>query len=86
MAIQGYCGLDTLIRAAFPRPVHIVRQFISNLDTQICRISAYHRYEGLSIAPEKTRESRSILNIPGSITNPMSGICGYVGNKGLVVC
>ena len=53
LAIQGYEGLGTLIRAAFPRPVHIVRQFISNLDTLISRISAYHNYEGLSIAQHK---------------------------------
>ena len=48
---RGYGGLDTLIRAGFLRPVHIVRQFVSNLETRISRISAYHNYEGLSIAP-----------------------------------
>jgi hypothetical protein len=49
--IQGYAGLDTLKRAAFLGPVQIVRQTISNLDTAIC---PYHRYEGLSIAPQKS--------------------------------
>ena len=49
--IQGYGGLDTLIRAGFLRPVQIVRQTISHTETQIRRISAYHNYEGLSIAP-----------------------------------
>jgi hypothetical protein len=82
----GYEGLGTLIRAGFQGPVHIVRQTISNLETQIRRISAYHRYEGLSIAPQYARESRRIRHIPGRITNPMSGICGYVGNNGLKVC
>jgi len=28
--IHGHGGLDSLIRAAFQRPVHIVRQFISH--------------------------------------------------------
>ena len=45
--LVGYEGLDTLIRAGFQGPVHIVRQTISNLETLIC---PYHRYEGLSIA------------------------------------
>jgi hypothetical protein len=48
VGIQGYEGLDTLIRAAFPRPVQIVRQFISNLDMSICPLLAYHNYKGLS--------------------------------------
>lgn len=74
----GLSGLGTLIRAAFQRPVQIVRQFVSNPETQI---SAYHTNIGLSIAPEKTRESRRIRDIPIGITNPMSGICGYVDMK-----
>ena len=90
LAKRGYGGLDTLIRATFQGPVHIVRQFISNPETQI---SAYHTNIGLSIAPEKTREARRITNIPGKITNLISrvwGLCGYVvwwfvGNKGFVV-
>jgi len=47
----GYEGLDTLLRADFQEPVQIVRQTISNLDTLIC---PYHRYEGLSIGPQKS--------------------------------
>jgi hypothetical protein len=43
-----YEGLDTLIRAAFLRPVQIVRQFISNLDTGNISLSAYHANKGLS--------------------------------------
>jgi hypothetical protein len=78
---MGLCGLDTLIREASLRPVQIVRQFVSNRETQICRISAYHRFEGLSIAPEKSRESRRITNIPGSITNQVSGYARYVDMK-----
>ena len=81
--MRGYegldlCGLDTLRRADFQEPVQIVRQTISNLDTLIC---PYHRYEGLSIAPQNRRESRRITHIPGRITNPMSGICGYADMK-----
>jgi len=55
--ICGYEGLDTLRRAAFLGPVQIVRQTISNLDTQISRIRPYHRYEGLSIG-RKIRGNR----------------------------
>ena len=69
--LVGYEGLDTLIRAAFLRPVHIVRQTISNPDTLISRIYAYHNYEGLSIAPQYARESRRITNTPIGITNPI---------------
>ena len=52
--LVGYAGLDTLKRAAFLRPVQIVRQTISNLDTAI---RPYHRYEGLSIG-RKIRGNR----------------------------
>ena len=79
----GHRGLDTLKRAAFLRPVQIVRQFISNPETQICRISAYHANDGLSSIPQNGGESRRINNIPIGITNQLSGICGYVGNNGL---
>jgi hypothetical protein len=48
LAIQGFDGLSIVNTTAFPRPVQIVRQTISNLETQICRISAYHNYKGLS--------------------------------------
>ena len=80
---RGYEGLDIPYRAAFQRPVQIVRQFISNLETQISRISAYHRFEGLSSIPQNGGESRRITTIPGMITNPISGYAGYAGNKGL---
>ena len=76
----GYDGLDTLIRAAFLRPVQIVRQFISNHDTLI---GPYHTYEGLSRAPLGARVHRRIPNIPIGITNHISLICGYAGYKGL---
>jgi hypothetical protein len=46
---KGYKGLDIVDTTAFPRPVHIVRQTISNLDTLI---APYHRYKGLSIAAQ----------------------------------
>ena len=76
----GYDGLDTLIRAAFLRPVQIVRQFKPHSETnQYAQYPAYHRFEGLSIAPEKTREPRRIRDIPGSITNQVSGIWGLCG-------
>jgi hypothetical protein len=55
---RGYDGLDTLIRAAFPRPAQIVRQTISNLETGISPISAYHSYKGLSIAPQKAGDRK----------------------------
>ena len=51
LGLVGYEGLVTLIREPLLRPVQIVRQFISNHETQIRSISAYHRFEGLSIAP-----------------------------------
>ena len=85
MVICGYEGLDTLIRAAFLRLVQIVRQFIPNHETQICRISAYHRFEGLSIATQYAREPRRITYIPGRITNQVSGYAGYAGYVGLKV-
>ena len=85
MVICGYEGLDTLIRAAFQGPVHIVRQTIPNPDTLISRISAYHNYNGLSSIPQYRREPRRITTILG-ITNHITkvwGLCGYIG---LVVC
>ena len=76
--IQGYGGLDTLIRATFQGPVQIVRQTISHNETQIRRISAYHNYEGLSSIPQYRRGQRRIDNTPIGITNQVSGIWGYV--------
>lgn len=78
--MRGYVGLDIPYRAAFLRPVQIVRQFVSNRETQI---SAYHTNIGLSIAPQKSGESRRITTIPGRITNQVSGYAGYAGNSGL---
>ena len=75
-----YVGLDTLIRAAFLRPVQIVRQFISNPDI---RIAAYHANQGLSSIPQYRRGQRRITNIPIGITNPISGYAGYAGYVGL---
>jgi len=71
LAKRGYEGLDILLSTAFPRPVHIVRQTIPNPDTLISRISAYHRFEGLSSIPQYRREPRRITDILG-ITNQVS--------------
>jgi hypothetical protein len=76
-------GLDTLIRAAFPRPVQIVRQTIPNHETQISRISAYHKNNGLSIPSQNGGEARRTTTIPGRITNPIVGYARYAGNNGL---
>lgn len=48
LGLVGYDGLVIVDTTAFPRPVQIMIQTISNLETQICRISPYQRYEGLS--------------------------------------
>ena len=84
----GYEGLGTLIRAAFQRPVQIVRQTISNLETGISCISAYHNYEGLSIAQHKGlsnyivkhlgQGTKKDTHIPIGITNLISRCGGYV--------
>ena len=86
--IQGYGGLDTLIRAAFQRPVQIVRQTISNLETRISCISAYHNYEGLSIAQHKGLSNYIVKHLgqgtkkdrlyPYWYNKPYRWICGYV--------
>ena len=68
--LVGYEGLDTLIRAGFLRPVQIVRQFISNLETQI---SAYHANKGLSSALKNQGIKRIYQTSIGSIWT----ICGY---------
>ena len=78
--MRGYEGLDIPYRAAFLRPVQIVRQFVSNRETQI---SAYHTNIGLSIPPQYGRVHRRITFIPGRITNQVSGYAGYAGNSGL---
>lgn len=53
LAIQRFDGLSIVNTTAFLRPVQIMRQTISNLDTLISRISAYHRYKGLSRPAKK---------------------------------
>lgn len=79
----GYEGLGTLIRAGFQGPVHIVRQTISNLETHISRISAYHNYEGLSIAPRNggTNKDRQYPYWYNKPYNYIWGLCGYAGLK-----
>ena len=74
--IQGYGGLDTLIRAGFLRPVQIVRQTISHNETQIRRISAYHNYEGLSIG-RKIAGDKEGYTYPYWYNKPYRWICGY---------
>lgn len=78
IGLVGYKGLDTLIRAAFLRPVQIVRQFISNLDTLI---APYHTYEGLSIAPKMAgnREDNQYPYWYNKPYIPDARICGYKG-------
>jgi hypothetical protein len=71
----GYEGLDSLIRAAFQRPVHIVRQTIPNPETQMSRISTYHNYEGLSRALKNQGIKRISISI--GITNPITKVWGY---------
>jgi hypothetical protein len=58
----GQEGLGTLIRAAFLRPVHIVRQFISNLGIGYSPIAPYHQNNGLSIGPVWARVHRRYLD------------------------
>lgn len=77
----GISGLVTLIREPLLRPVQIVRQFISNHEIGISRISAYHANDGLSSMPQNGGESRRITTIPIGITNQVSGICGYVAMR-----
>ena len=80
----GISGLDILYSTAFPGPVQIVRQFKPHSETnQYAQYPAYHKNKGLSRTSQNGGESRKTTSIPGSITNPMSGICGYVGNNGL---
>lgn len=66
-----YKGLYIVNTTAFPRPVQIVRQFISNLDMGISPLWAYHNYKGLSSLAQNGGESRRITNIPIDITNPI---------------
>jgi hypothetical protein len=72
----GYDGLSIVNTTAFLRPVQIVRQFISNLETGNSRYAPYHRFEGLSSTPKKSGEQRRIPTIPMVITNHISGYEG----------
>lgn len=76
LAKRGYNGLVTLKREPSLRPVQIMRQTISNLETGNSLSPAYHTYKGLSRAPQKSGESKEIPNIPGSITNLIWGYGG----------
>jgi hypothetical protein len=79
---RGYDGLDILLSTAFPRPVQIVRQFISNHDTLI---APYHRYKGLSslLKMAGNRKDRPYPYWYNKPYMPDVGICGYKGLKGL---
>jgi hypothetical protein len=81
LGLIGYVGLDTLKRAAFLRPVQIVRQSISNLGIGHISISTYHANKGLSSIPQNGGESRRITTIPIGITNPYVLISGYVAMR-----
>lgn len=88
--MRGYEGLDIPYRAAFQGPVQIVRQTISHTETQIRRISAYHRYEGLSRAPrnggtKKDRQYPYRYNKP-YILAMRFGRYVDMGFEGLKVC
>jgi hypothetical protein len=79
--LVGYDGLVTLIREPSLRAVQIMRQFKPHSGQTLS--PAYHRYKGLSRAPQKSGESKEIPNIPGSITNLISRVWGYCGYAGL---
>ena len=81
--IQRYEGLYIVDTTAFPRPVHIVRQFISNLETLKACISQIQRFVK---PPQNGGESKEISNIPIGITNLMSWLLGICGYEGLKVC
>jgi hypothetical protein len=81
--LVGYEGLSTLKREPSLRPVQIMRQFISNLETGNSLSPAYHANQGLSSIPQYRRGQRRITNIPIGITNPISGYAGYAGYVGL---
>ena len=83
---RGYKGLYIVDTTAFLRPVQIVRQTISNLETLIC---PYHNYEGLSIG-RKIAGDKEGYTYPYWYNKPYTWhmrICGYegLGYKGLKV-
>jgi hypothetical protein len=57
---DGYEGLVILNSTAFPRPVQIVRQFISNLDTLKACISQILRFVK---SPKKPGNQKDIPNL-----------------------
>lgn len=63
---RGYEGLYIVDTTAFLRPVHIVRQTISNNDMGHSPIDAYHNYKGLS-SPHGARVDRRYLDTKYSI-------------------
>ncbi len=73
--LVGYEGLDTLIRAAFLRPVQIVRQTISNLDTLKACISQIQRF----VKPLKNQGIKRIYQ------TSIGSIWTYAGYEGLMV-
>ncbi len=77
----GLSGLDTLIRAAFLRPVQIMRQSISNPGMVHSPIDAYHANQGLSSMPQYGTVHRRYLDISIGITNPYVLISGYGQTK-----
>jgi len=75
--LVGYEGLVTLKREASLRPVQIVRQFISNLETGNSLSPAYHANKGLSNLPQNGGGSEEISNIPIGITNHISWLSRF---------
>jgi hypothetical protein len=72
----GKEGLGTLIRAAFLRPVHIMRQSISNLGMVHSPIDAYHQSKGLSSLRSRPGYIEDTLITIG-ITNLINRLWGY---------
>ena len=78
--LVGYEGLSTLKREPSLRPVQIMRQSISNLETGNSLSPAYHANQGLSRALKNQGVKRISISI--GITNLISrvwGLCGYAG-------
>jgi len=72
--LVGYEGLVTLKREASLRPVQIVRQFISNLETLKACISQIQRFVK---HPQNGGGSEEISNIPIGITNHISWLSRF---------
>ena len=76
--LVGYSGLDTLKRGGLSRPVQIVRQTISNLDTQICRVSPISQILRF-VKPLKNQGIKRIYQ------TSIGSIWTYAGYEGLMV-